>query len=198
MNTEKQMNSDESLLLIKRMISTAKEQLEDQSFYYLIWGWLVFISCLTHYALIQLAPDIQGIGWVILMPAGAIATMIYGIRQGKRQQVQSYIDSLMKYVLISFLVSLAIVLGFQGHLGLSTYPMVMLVYGGWLFISGGALKFRPLIIGGIINWILGVAAFFFAFEGQLILLAMAVLLGYIIPGHLLKMKHRKSTVANRI
>ena len=73
-------------------------------------------------------------------------------------------------------------------LGLSTYPLVMLIYGIWLFISGGALKFRPLIIGGIVNWLLGITAFFFAFEMQLLILALAVLLGYIIPGHLLKRK----------
>jgi hypothetical protein len=70
----------------------------------------------------------------------------------------------------------------------------MLIYGTWLFISGGALKFRPLIFGGIINWVIGAIAFFADFEQQLILLALAVLLGYILPGHLLKSRH--SQLAN--
>jgi hypothetical protein len=111
-----------------------------------------------------------------------------GSGRKKKQRVKSYIDDLMKYVLISFLVSLFTVLFFMNTLGISTYPLVMLIYGIWLFISGGALKFRPLIIGGIVNWLLGITAFFFAFEIQLLILALAVLLGYIIPGHLLKMK----------
>ena len=130
------------------MINTAKEELEDSSFYYLIW-------------------------------------------QGKQQRVQSYINEMMKYVLIAFLVSLFFVLVSMSKLGLATYPMVMLIYGMWLFVSGGALKFKPLIIGGIINWILAVAALFAMFQNQLIILAAAVLLGYIIPRHMLRLKFKK-------
>lgn len=182
------MKNEESLQLIQRMINTAKENIEDDSFYFLLWGWFVFIACILHFVLLKTIPDMQGIGWMILMPLGGIISMVYGIRQEKKQRVKSYIDDLMKYVLISFLVSLFTVLFFMKTLGLSTYPLVMLIYGIWLFISGGALKFRPLIIGGIINWLLGITAFFFAFEMQLLILALAVLLGYIIPGHLLKRK----------
>jgi len=64
----------------------------------------------------------------------------------------------------------------------------MMVYGIWLFISGGTIRFKPLMIGGIINWILAMAAFFVSFDQQLLLLALAVLLGYIIPSYLFKKK----------
>ena len=148
METQKTLNSEESIRIIQRMINTAKEELEDSSFYYLIW-------------------------------------------QGKQQRVQSYINDMMKYVLIAFLVSLFFVLASMSKLGLATYPMVMLIYGMWLFVSGGALKFKPLIIGGIINWILAIAALFVMFQTQLIILAAAVLLGYIIPGHMLRQKFKK-------
>ncbi len=182
------MKNEDNLQLIQRMINTAKENIEDDSFYFLLWGWFVFTACILHFILLKIAPDMQGIGWIILMPLGGIISMVFGIRQEKKQRVKSYIDDLMKYVLISFLVSLFTVLFFMKTLGLSTYPLVMLIYGIWLFISGGALKFRPLIIGGIVNCLLGITAFFFAFEMQLLILALAVLLGYIIPGHLLKRK----------
>ena len=191
METEKEMNSEESILLIQRMINTAKEDLEDSSFYYLVWGWLVFVACIIHFILINISFHNQSIGWMVLMPLGAILTSVYGYRQGKKQRALSYIDDLMKYVLISFFVSLFMVLAFMNKLGLATYPMVMLIYGIWLFISGGALKFRPLIIGGIINWILAIAALFVLFEQQLIILAAAVFLGYIIPGHMLRIKYKK-------
>ena len=191
METEKTMNSEESILLIQRMINTAKENLEDKSFYFLLWGWLVFAACLINFILINISFGMKEIGWVVLMPLGAIISSIYGYRQGKKQRVQSYIGDIMKYVLIAFMVSLFFVILFMNKLGLASYPMVMLIYGIWLFISGGALKFRPLIIGGIINWILAVVSLFVLFEEQLIILALAVLLGYIIPGHMLRMKYRK-------
>jgi hypothetical protein len=188
MEQQRSMNTEESLQLIQRMINTAKEDLNTNSFYYLLWGWLVFIACITHYVLIQAAPQMQGIGWIILMPLGGIVTMVHGFRQDKKQRVKSYINDLFSYVLIAFLISLFFVLGFMSKLGLATYPLVMLIYGIWLFISGGALKFKPLVVGGIINWILAGVSFFMVFENQLIMLAVAVLLGYIIPGHMLKIR----------
>src|SRR5205085_9771486 len=186
METKNQMSSEEGLLIIKRMITTAKEELEDNSFYFLIWGWLVFVACVIQFIQIKLNTDMQGIGWLVLMPLGGIITMIYGYRQDKKQRIRSYVGDLMGYVLIAFIVSLMVVLIFQTKLGLATYPMVMLIYGTWLFINGGALKFRPLLVGGIVNWFFGAVSFYMSFEQQLIMLAAAVFLGYIIPGHLLK------------
>jgi hypothetical protein len=191
MENKDSMSGEESLQLIRRMIDTAKQEIDDDSFYYLFWGWLVFSSCLIHYVMLQMNSAYAGISWMILMPLGAVITMIYGRRQDKKSRKRSYLDDLMKYVLISFLVSLTLVLGFGFKLQLNAYPMVMVVYGFWLFVSGGALKFRPLILGGIVNWILAAVAFFFPFEMQLLILAVAVLLGYIIPGHLLKSRYQK-------
>jgi len=195
--SEQAPRENESLELIHKMISSAKRDFEDDSFHYLIWGWLVFLACATQFVLMKLNVSFSYIGWMIFMPIGGIASMIYGYKQDKKQRVKSYIDEVMKYVLISFLVALGTVLVFMPKLGLMTYPLVMLVYGTWLFTSGGMIKFRPLIIGGVLNWILGIFSAFLVFEYQLMILALAVLLGYIIPGHMLKnkfklMQHNKS------
>ena len=44
------------------------------------------------------------------------------------------------------------------------------------------------MIGGIVNWLLSILAFFVAYEMQLLILALAVLLGYIVPSYLLRKK----------
>jgi len=188
------LSGQESIELISRMISTVRNDIQDDSFHYLLWGWLVLIASAGCYILMQMGYENPWITWAILMPLGGIASMVYGHTQGKQQKIKTYTDDIMKYVLIAFMVSLFTVLLFMGKLGLSTYPMVMVVYGIWLFISGGAIRFRPLIIGGIINWSLGIAAFFVTFENQLLLLALAVLLGYVIPGHMLRNKHNQQSV----
>ena len=185
---EKELTEHESLELIQKMISSVKEEMEDDSFYYLLWGWLVFVASVMQFVLIKMNVENNFLGWVILMPAGGIASAVYGYRQEKRKRVKTYIDSIMKYVLIAFAVTLFVVLFFQGKLQLNTYPIVMMVYGMWLFVSGAAIRFKPLIIGGIINWILCMISFYFPFDIQLLLLTAAVLFGYIIPGHLLKNK----------
>jgi hypothetical protein len=62
------------------------------------------------------------------------------------------------------------------------------LYGLGTFVSGLLLKFRPLIICGIINWILAMIAVKFDFDSQMLFGAAALLISYIIPGHLLAMK----------
>jgi len=195
MEQEKQLTGQESLDVISRMIRTAQHDIHDSSFYYLVWGWLVFIASTSNFILMKSGFENPFIPWAILMPLGGIVTGIYSYKQKRQQRVKTYIDDVMKYVLIAFLVSLFTVLLFMSKLELATYPMVMMIYGIWLFISGGALRFNPLIYGGIINWALGIASFFVGFEMQLLLLALAVLLGYIIPGHLLKNKFRNQSVS---
>lgn len=194
MENEKQFSESESMMVIQRMIATAKNELIDDSFYFMFWGWIVFAASLGHYLLWQVGFSAPYIVW-LLMPLGVIITFFYGKRQHKDQPVKTYVDEVMKYVLIAFGVSLAITLSFQSKLGLNTYPMVMMIYAVLLFVSGGSIRFRPLIIGGIINWLIGIAAFFVSFDIQLLMLAGAVLLGFIIPGHMLKSKVQKTKSA---
>jgi hypothetical protein len=56
------------------------------------------------------------------------------------------------------------------------------------FISGKLLKFTPLVVGGIINWILACIAGYLHYDYQMLLTAVAILTSYIIPGHLLGIK----------
>lgn len=191
MNNEKNLTEAESLDVIRRMIATAQNEIKDDSFYYLVWGWLVFSASVLHYALMSASYANDFLPWVVLMPLGGILTGWYTWRYERNQKAHTYVEEVMKYVLIAFLVSLFTVLFFMSKLGLATYPIVMLVYGMWLFVSGGAIRFRPLILGGVINWVIGIGAFFATFPVQLLLLATAVLLGYIIPGHMLKNRFRK-------
>lgn len=194
-NDKSIMSNEESLRIIRSMIESTKQDLRDNGSWFLLWGWLVFIACITHFVLMEVGYDQPYLAW-ILMPIGGVISIIKGMREEKSQKVKTHIDEFMKHVLIAFLVSLFIVLGFGPKLGLNTYPLIMMVYGFWLFISGGVINFRPLQIGGIINWALAIGAFFVGFKFQLVLLGAAVLLGYIIPGYILRSKYNKAVKLN--
>lgn len=190
-NEKSIMNNEESLRIIRSMIESTKQDLRDNGSWFLLWGWLVFVACITHFVLMEVGYEKPYLAWM-LMPLGGVISIIKGMREEKSQKVKTHIDEFMKHVLIAFLVSLFIVLGFGPKLGLNTYPLIMMVYGFWLYISGGAINFRPLQIGGMINWALTIVAFFVGFDIQLVLLAAAVLLGYIIPGYILRSRYNKA------
>jgi len=52
------------------------------------------------------------------------------------------------------------------------------------------------LIGGIINWALAVIGFYVGFETQLLLLAAAVMFGYIVPGYMLRSRYNKASREN--
>jgi hypothetical protein len=51
-------------------------------------------------------------------------------------------------------------------------------------LSGVIFRFRPLMIGGILNWIIALTAFYVDFDIQLLLLALSMVVSYLIPGYL--------------
>ncbi len=185
---EKRINEQESLQIIMNMITAVKQDMYDNSFYYLLWGWLVFIASISHYILLQAGNAHADFVWM-LMPLGGVITFFNSMKQKQKKKAKTYVDEFMKYVLIAFLTCLLLTLFFMHKLQLNTYPILLMVYGFWLFISGGAVRFKPLMAGGIINWLCAVTAFFVSFDLQLLLLAAAVLLGYIVPGYMLRAKH---------
>jgi hypothetical protein len=132
--------------------------------------------------------------WAILMPLGGVISAIYGSRQKKKQKVLTYTQELLNKVLIAYLVCLFIILffGMYAYGWEKCYPFLMVIYGVWLFVSGSAIRFKWLVAGGIFTWCCAAATFFIPSPHQLIMLAIAVLGGYIIPGHLLRNRFSKN------
>jgi hypothetical protein len=54
------------------------------------------------------------------------------------------------------------------------------------FISGTVIRFKPLIAGGILFGAVSVASIFVPPLSQLLLVAISLVLGFLIPGYLLK------------
>jgi len=185
------MTEKESLQIIQEMISTSKGKIKDNSFFYLLWGWLVLVASLSNYALLQVNYEHAYLPWPILMTIGAIASVIAGIRLGKKTRVITIIDKSMIYLWWVFGVLLMIILfmtGFGKIPWQSTYPLIISLYGLGTFVSGGILKFKPLILGGIASWIISVVAFFVDPTNVLLLTALSIVIAYLVPGYMLKSK----------
>ncbi len=185
--------SENNLQIIEEMIQTAKGNLSEDSIFYLIWGWLVLIAAATNYVLLNYT-DYQDhwIAWPILMTLGGIVSGIVGYKKGKNKKVSTYVERAMKYLWLAFLVTLLSVLYGMGINGIEySYPVIMLLYGLGTFVSGGILKFIPLKVGGIASWLCGLIAFNQEFSDQLLLIMLAIVASYIIPGHLLANSKRK-------
>ena len=65
------------------------------------------------------------------------------------------------------------------------------LYGMPTFLSGITLRFRPLIYGGIACWLLSIIACFINYEFHLLVLALAVVIAWVIPGYILRARYKK-------
>ncbi len=182
----------QQLKVIETMIANAKGELQEDAFSYLLWGYLVLGAAVIHFSLMMLTNfPYPYLSWAVLMPLGGIVSLIYGYKEEKNRRVTTYIDKFLKFLWLGFVISLIIgILISAQYSWMAIFPIVMLVYGLALFVTGSIIQFKPLTVGGLINWLCALVAVFVPFVWQFALLGFAVIAGYIVPGHLLKSQKR--------
>ena len=75
-------NPKESLNIISKAINQTRENLKEQSFYFILWGWLISIASLSHYLIIKLTDIAYSyIPWLILIPLGWIISIFYSMKK---------------------------------------------------------------------------------------------------------------------
>lgn len=187
METSKEYN--EKLDVIFEMIENSKSNLRDNAFFYLLWGWLVLVASVTHFIMLKLGIFQSFLVWPVLMTIGAIASVVAGIRLGKRSLYRTHIDTAVIYLWWGFFFTILITLAFSigGKIPWNISNAVIIsMYGLGTFVSGGILKFKPLIIGGICCWIISLGAFFVPEAYMLLLVAISIIIAYLVPGYMLK------------
>jgi hypothetical protein len=191
---EKEINPAESLEIISSMINAAKNKLADDGFFYVLWGWIVFICAVSSYISVSMNVEYGFYAWAILTPLGAIASIIYGRLMGKKERVRTYVDTHLEYSWGAFGIGLVLTLIFGPYNGMqSSYFFLMILYGVATFISGGLLRFKPLLVGSFFSFAFACLCLFVGVKEQFLCLAAAVLFSYIIPGHMLKSKYKSQT-----
>jgi hypothetical protein len=196
METKENFTGEESLKIINEMIETAKNSVSDKSFHYLLWGWLVLIaSGVDYYLLTVIHTPYHWIAWPFLMGAGGILAFVYILFQKRKETVKTHFEAFLGYTWTSVLVALFLTAFFGARFGnQAAYPVIMIIYGMGLFVSGMAFRFVPLVIGSVCCWACALVACYVTYEHQLILLGISVLSGYIIPGYILKLRFKHETV----
>ena len=187
---EAELSPQESLLIIDSMISKARNRFSENGFMYLLWGWLIFICAVGQFALIKLNwfahPEII---WASTWLA-VIYQVIYFSFRKKKENVKTYSDGIISSIWISFGICMFVLVFIMNRYNVwpVVYPLILMMYGIPTFLSGTVMQFKPLKRGGIICWALALTATFVSPLYMLLLLALAVVVAWIIPGYLLRKK----------
>lgn len=192
-NNQKEMTQAESVALIASMINKAKNRFSENGVLYLWWGWIVFACCVIQFIAIYFFNENA---WYVWLSTWVMAIFQIFIIKKKRktQEVRTYTEELNGFVWLAFFICMMLslfIVNYSGNFKL-IYPILLVLYGMPIFLSGVILKFKPLILGSICCWVFSVLALFILPEFQLLMVAVAVFLAWIIPGYLLKKKYQNN------
>ena len=194
---DERITPEQSLQLITNMINKAKNRFGENGHLYLLWGWAVLICSLAQFILINVIKyEHHYIVWFSMWLV-LIYQVIYVRRRKQKVVVRAYTDEIIGVVWITFVI-LMFLFGvlFGTVMGQDYYrfinPVFLALYGMPTVISGTILRFKPLVMGGICCWLLSIVSTFLPYDSQFLLLPLAVIAAWIIPGYLLRNKYQKS------
>jgi hypothetical protein len=184
-----------SVQLIDAMINRARNRFSENGHLYLLWGWVVLACSLSHYLLQhQLGYPRYYLVWMGTWLAVAYQT-VYLARKKSLQTVRTYTDDILKYVWLVFAIvtalSTIIVSALSGKPDLST-PVFLVMYGMPTFLSGIILKQRSLLLGSVCCWLLSLATLWVAPRYHMLLISVAVVVAWIVPGYLLQSNYKRA------
>jgi hypothetical protein len=178
---------NERLKFIEDSILKTRQNLKENSFFFLFWGWLIIATCLIHFGLIYLFEyEHHWIPWPILMTLGGITSGVVGYRMNKKANYKTHLDNFMLWMWSSCGILFFIVAFISIYQGILPIPFILAIAGAGTLATGGLIKYTPVAIGGIILFVAAIISGMAPITFQLPLLAGGFALGYLFPGYMLK------------
>jgi hypothetical protein len=199
MEEEKSFNYRDRLSLIEQMIAVAKDEHRVKGDSWLIWGWLLFVCSIASAVLFKTGlADYIGWIWMSMLVVGIVVFFL--IRRQGQKEVVTYVQGLLRKFSAGFFISLLVTIAASNvdaadNSAKNAFPFgyFYILYAFWMFIYGSAIKFRPLLIGAIVNWAAALAIFLTPdFFYKMIISSAAIMVGYLIPGYMLRNQFKKS------
>ncbi len=188
---ENSLKPEDSLQIIENMINRTKGNLHDSSFYFLLWGWIILLINIGQIILKYVNFEKPYFIWLFIIP-GIIASGVYGARHGKKAKASTHLDKINFMIWMAFLVCYFTLLIFMKDLDYKIVPLIFLIAGNATFLTGIVIKFKPLIFGGVV-FLAGVFAYFLLPGNYFEYISpIVIILGYLIPGYLLKSQNKKN------
>jgi Flp pilus assembly protein TadB len=193
---EKNLSEEESLGLINQMIRVARDEHRESGEGWLIWGWLLFIA-----SVLSVVFSWSGMGryigftWTAMLALGMVIYLFGHVRKQQMKKVKTYVQELLDKLGTAFFVSLFLMIAASNIRGDQSFGFgyYYILYAFWMYIHGSAIRFKPLLVGALVNWAAAIAIFLIKdFSYDMIVSAIAVLVGYLIPGYMLKAEYKRN------
>ena len=151
----------------------------------------------------------------VLASVSAVAVFIpqifISIKSKKERKVKTYDDAFMDSLWLGFGITIFLMIlitnalfnameGYKdpaGHSAVITMyefisPLFLLLYGMPTFVTGVSMKFKPMILGGILCWVCCIITIITPVKIDLLLTAFSAVFAWLIPGIIMEKDYRKA------
>jgi K+-sensing histidine kinase KdpD len=220
MYMEENLNHNQSMTLINEMIRRAKNNFRKGSMNSAIfWGYLTATLAVADYVLLHVLenPHNAHSVWWLTVP-GLLVSFVMERRLDRKMLVKMHLDRIIGFIWKGFTVSIALFLAIiftvafilqDNRVLMLITPVILLATGTSMFATAATCRSRMLFVAAAIFWTGSVLCFipfewFFTgekwtarvYEGnQLLIFAVCMIAGIVIPGHLENRKAEKHDVS---
>lgn len=195
MEKESAITPEESLRIISEMINKTKEEYGNNSFYFLLWGYLISIACVLQFSIIKFLVSlgyhtkislVSAILWGLILLTGFVIQYIFIEKSKKTTKIKTHIGEFLTihWQVNGALIIIAGLFCWKYHIHPS--PFILAICGSATLITGLLIRQKALITGSLFMLIFAVIALWINNEYQLLINAFAIILGYVLPGYNLK------------
>lgn len=186
-------DQSKSLQVIMEMIEVSRKKLHNDGILFIIWGWVLFYSAISRYLISKILFSNMQVSMFkhaeIVFGLAALAyTIYYLVRQHRK--VQTYIGISLRWVWFSLVGSMVLINLIQQNILHKIifelqHPIFMVVTAFAVMVTGVLLRYRLMMVMGILFGILAYTSSFFELHTQLLMEAIAWFLAFCLPGHIL-------------
>lgn len=183
MEQESKLTPQQSLTLITEVINQTKENIKSHSFIFLLWGWTLAIASILRF-LIQTQSNFKYyfLPFPILVTLALMVTINYNRNKTSETHLNFFLKKLWIALAIGF-IAIVFVSIYQ-KIEPFTYTLILAAIG--TTVSGMAMNFKPLVFGGVCFLVASIGCLFVADEYKVLIHGFAIIVGYLIPGYILK------------
>lgn len=194
---EKNLNEKASLELISQMITSSRRKLEDgNGIPFLIWGYTTFFVALAVFFFINTTGDHHyHYLWFLIPVIGFVGMFIAKRNKAKHAgHAMNFIERVIANIWMVIGIAAFIISVGAFFVRIPILSLVLLLMGIGTTLTGLTIKFKPVIISGLIGMASCVLPFIMEGNEQILVFGIIYLIMMVVPGHILNCKGRKKNV----
>lgn len=190
---DQEFSPDDSLKTIDEALRQVKSEKTGASFYYLLWGLVLFIYFFLLFVRVW-HPEVIGTLLTTLMygvfPIGGLLSYLRSKQDDRREKFRVYFENVYLFGFAGFAIAYGIIFMTSIYPN-PVLPVILfpLLLGFTVFVVGGITKHKVSVVCGILGMVCTGISLNVSLEMQYLIAAVASVIVCVIPGLLMKNKN---------